>query len=666
VASSGRDGDSRVGRMGTSLLVSTTLIAVLGFTPWIFAIDAPWAQLAFRFVGLTSLGIVSLSQLRGVLVGSRPAVRAAEGAILLAGVSAVSAVISVHRGKSLEAMLNLLAITGLFLLAALALRGARSIRAVAMAEVLAAIPVAVLGILQHFRPELLPAGNSYPGRALGPFGQPNRLGGYLIAAIPLSLALSFAVHDRVLRSFLLAAAFGLTFCLVATYSRGAWIGLGGGLLALGVVLLGRPELQARPALVAAAAACLVLPALLFLPSIVSRVAPKPSDAPAWNLPIDPEREGSGAMRLAVWGGALAAAKARPAFGWGIGAFREAYDRSKSDTLKRLEAEGGRTADQAHSFYLETLAERGVLGLAALLLFAGLAGAAGFTALGSTLPVEARLVAAGLIAATAALLTHAALEDNLSFPAHGTLLAVNLGLLGAMAPGAKGTPKRGGRWLGALGVAVALGGLAASAASAAAATSAREGARAAAAGRFEQARARYVAATALAPWDDRYAISRGEAAEAAARGGRGVAALREAEASYRSAIAINPSDPVTRHQLARLVLANPAAFEPGGNAVAIHELEAALAQNPYYAEIRNDLGVAKLAAGDRAGAELQFARAAQDAKPSFVDPILNLAALAMQDGHDGEARRQVDLALTRNPSSTRAAEMSAALAARGVK
>ncbi|HET7903053.1 MAG TPA: hypothetical protein VFM17_00680, partial [Candidatus Eisenbacteria bacterium] len=111
-------------------------------------------------------------------------------AVAVVVVAAASALGSVHQGKSLEAMLNLLAILGLFLATALFVRGSGDARLLVSAQVLSAIPVALFGILQHYRPELVPAGSSYPGRALGPFGQPNRLGGYLVAALPLALTLS--------------------------------------------------------------------------------------------------------------------------------------------------------------------------------------------------------------------------------------------------------------------------------------------------------------------------------------------------------------------------------------------------------------------------------------------------------------------------------------------
>ncbi len=659
MASSHPRASAVVGEDGSNLLAVITLVATLGFIPWVSNSEQPWGLLAFRVLGLAALAATALSSARGHSIG-RWGARAATASIVLAAATLLSAILSVHRGKSLEAMLNVLAIMGLFLAAALLIRGARQIRLVAALEVFAAVPVALLGIAQHFRPDLVPADNSYPGRALGPFGQPNRLGGYLIAAIPLAVALAFAVHDRALRLALLLAVLVLAFSLVTTYSRGAWIGLGAGLLALAVLLVRWPALRPEPALAAVAAALILLPVLFALPSIAARLTPRASNQPAWNLPIDPEREGSGAMRRAVWSGALAAAAARPVLGWGIGAFREAFDRSKSATLRRLEAEGGRTADQAHGYFLETLSERGVLGLAAFLTFAGVILAGGLAALGTGAPAEVRLLSAGLFASITALLAHALFEDNLSLAAHGALFAVNAGLLTAAAPrGAASAsgPARSPRRIAAIaGVAVAFLAMGASAVSATAASSALEARRA---GALSATFSSYSRAANLASWDDRYALAAAGAARALAASDpdRAPARLVDAEAFYRQAIAANPSDPVTRHELARLYLENPGRFGDRGVRLAITELQAALAQNPYYAEIRNDLGVALVRTGDDAGAAEAF-RAASTGRRAFVDPLLNLAALAVRHGDRAEAARKIDEALARDPESARARAMKA--------
>jgi len=646
------------GSSPSSLIALITLAAAIGFTPWAWGAGVPWAQFAFRMLGLTALFAVSFERSRNLSARSVWEARATRAMLVVVLVSGLSAVFSIHRGKSLEAMLNLLAITGLFLAAVTCVRGAGMIRGIAFLEVLAAIPVATLGLMQHFRPELLPAANSYPGRALGPFGQPNRMGGYIIAAIPIALALSFAAQDRMLRAGLLIATFGLVFCLVVTYSRGAWLGFAAGLLVLALAMARWPELLPRPALLAASIAAVTLPILLLLPSIISRVESRPSTVPAWNLPIDPEREGSGAMRRAIWSGALDAALRRPALGYGIGTFREAFDRSKSATMKQLEAEGGRTADQAHNHYLGILAERGALGLAAFAVLTALMLGAAATAMASGTPAMGRVLVAGLAGSVLALLAHGLVDDNLSLIPHGTLLFANLGLLAAV-PAADRRNTSGSRWAGRGTILVALLAMGVSAASFAGSRAAQAASLDARLGRADLAVAGYRAASRIAPWRDDFAVARAEQSEAWARQGASVPALREAEASYRQAIAINGSDPVTRQELARLYLAHPEVWGDAGARSALVELRLAVAQNPYYAEIQNDLGVALLRVGDREEARRAFGRAAQGRR-EFVDPLLNLAALAIESGDPVEARSWLTRALERDPGSARARALLARL------
>lgn len=657
--SSDRKARSVVGGGGSILYAFCTLVAALGFTPWIVNPETPWSLFAIRALGLAALAVVAVQAARGAMSVSGRTVLATRAALALLAVTAISAASSVHRGKSLEAMLNVLAILGLFLAAALLLRGARALRGLAVVEVLAAVPVAALGIAQHFRPDLVPAESSYPGRALGPLGQPNRLGGFLVALIPLALALAFASPGRGLRAALLLAALAFTLCLVYTYSRGSWIAAAAGVVALGAALVVRQELRPSPALAALAALAVILPILVNVPSMISRVAPKPSArisaAAAGELPFDPERGGSASMRRAIWSGAFAAVSARPWTGWGVGAFREAFDRSKGTTMKRLEAEGGRTADQAHGYYLEMLTERGALGLLAFAFFAFVVLAGGFAVFGTGAPTEARLLSAGLMASLAALLAHALFEDNLSFLPHGILFAANAGLLAAAAPGPRKAAGRVVRWAGAAGVATAALGIVVALTSATAGAAAWRAEREARSGIAVAAMDDYARAAKTAPWDDRYSIGAAKAAVAAASLGDRAARLTAAASRYRAAIAANPSDPVTRHELARLYLANPDVFGTEGRRAATAELRAALAQNPYYAEMRNDLGVALLRSGDRAGAVEAFRQAAEG-RSDFVDPLLNLAALSIERGDRADAARWIDEALRRNPSSARARAM----------
>lgn len=657
MATSSRGPVAAPGGSPSRLIALAALVAAIGFTPWAYGTMAPWAQFVFRSLGLLALLLVSLRRAGEPLARGTRQIRVTWCVAAFVLVSAVSAVFSIHRGRSLEAMLSLLAVTGLFLTAAMLVRGAGPLRFMAVVEVLAALPVAALGLLQYFRPELLPADNPYPGRVLGSFGQPNRLGGYLACVIPVALALSFALPRKIARGAALVATAGLTLCLVATYSRGAWIGLGAGIFVLGAALAWRHELRPRPLPAALALACLSLPVVLLLPSVIARIESRPAPPAEWSMPIDPERQGSGAMRIAIWRGSLSAGLQRPILGSGPGTFQQAFDRYKSPTMKQLEAVGGRTADHAHNHYIEVFVECGALGLAAFAALAALSLGAAAAALGPGTAAAGRILVAGFAASVTALLANGLLDYNLSLIPHGALLFANLGILSS-APGPLAFGKRA-RWTGLVGAVAAVLSLGAAVASFDASRKADAAGVLARSGRPELAARGYAAASALAPWSDTYAIAHAAQATLTADRTGGEAALREAEAAYRRAIGVNGSDPVTRHELARLYLAHRQTWGDAGVRSAIVQLRAALAQNPYYAEIRNDLGVALLYSGDRTAATEAF-RLAGEGRREFVDPLLNLASMALESGDREEARTWVMRALERDPNSSRARTLLAQL------
>src|SRR3989442_15978671 len=83
-----------------------TLAAAIGFTPWAWGAGVPWAELAFRVLGLTALLTVSLAHTKDSSARRVWEARATRAMLVFAFVSALSAAFSIHRGKSLEAMLN--------------------------------------------------------------------------------------------------------------------------------------------------------------------------------------------------------------------------------------------------------------------------------------------------------------------------------------------------------------------------------------------------------------------------------------------------------------------------------------------------------------------------------------------------------------------------------
>jgi putative inorganic carbon (HCO3(-)) transporter len=191
-------------------------------------------------------------------------------------------------------------------------------------------------------------GQSYD-RFGGIFGHPNLLGGFLALAIPsmVALAASETVWWRRLSGSLLvlAAVAGLVF----TYSRGAWLGTGVGLLIL-LPVLGRGF-------------WLVLGAVLLGPVLVGMVTSAgavlsrvDSFAAAGSDPALMER-------LEIWGMAFRLVAEHPLLGVGLGNFQAAYGRLMVPDLPLL-TYPLELPEHAHNLFLNLAVEVGLVGVSA--------------------------------------------------------------------------------------------------------------------------------------------------------------------------------------------------------------------------------------------------------------------------------------------------------------
>ncbi len=189
-------------------------------------------------------------------------------------------------------------------------------------------------------------------------GNPNLLAGYLLPAIPLSLAAVFAWKGW-LPKLLAVVMVGLNASsLIFTFSRGGWLGLvvSSSVLALLLLYWLLPLLPriwqfwAFPALLGGLAVVIVL-AVMFVPAIRTRV-----------LSIFADRnDSSNNFRINVWAAVQEMIRDRPILGIGPGneAFNKVYP---------LYQRPGFTALSAYSIFLELLVEAGAIGFAAFLWF----------------------------------------------------------------------------------------------------------------------------------------------------------------------------------------------------------------------------------------------------------------------------------------------------------
>jgi O-antigen ligase len=253
-------------------------------------------------------------------------------------------------------------------------------------------------------------------RLAAPLGYSNGLG--LFAAVGILLAAGLALHTR--RLVAAVPVVVLVPTLYFTYSRGAWLALGAG--ALASLALARPRLPRAVVLVGGG--------LVVIAVVVALVrAGGPAGAVREFSGAGPTAKASenrrllslsGSSRAQYWHVAWREYTDAPWLGSGAGSFQRRWLRSRPAALPVLDA---------HSLYLETLAEVGPVGLALLATCLALPLAAAILARGHPLAPPA---SGGYVA----FLVHAAQDWDWELPAvtlAGIVCAAALLLLAETAP-----------------------------------------------------------------------------------------------------------------------------------------------------------------------------------------------------------------------------------------
>jgi O-antigen ligase len=272
-------------------------------------------------------------------------------------------------------------------------------------------------------------------RAHGSFKQPNPYGGYLGLILPVATALVVAGVLRVrggLRWQWVVWAGGcgalMLTALIMSWSRGAWLGFGAGLLVMSLAVIVQ---SGRAAVLAAVFGTLLAYVLLSgglarLPvSIVQRF----SDFLPYLGVIDvrgvevTDANFAVLERMAHWQSALAMWTERPWLGVGIGNYEAVYARYALPLW-------GVPLGHAHNYYLNVAAEAGMLGLFAYLFLWGAAFVSVWRTLWRTWGWEW-----GVVLGALGMLAHLGLHnlfDNLYVHGIYLHLAILLGVIGSYA------------------------------------------------------------------------------------------------------------------------------------------------------------------------------------------------------------------------------------------
>lgn len=290
------------------------------------------------------------------------------------GLVALSVVASMPQATALDLAVKELAKWASFALAlALGMALAREPRAAALvvgAMLLAGTLEAARGLNQAVSgvgPLGFLLGGSYL-RAFGSFGQPNPFAAYLATGVVLAAGLLLAQSARGVRALVApapalvaAAAVVMTVGLLASLSRSALLALLAGLAVMAVTY--RPRVVAfAPALLAAAAALWLLGGFGLLPEFL--VVRLTTIFESFTL-LDPREvllTGTNfavVQRMAIWEAAGGMFADNPWFGVGAGNFDLAYPLYALPNWPQAPG-------HAHNYYLNLLAETGLVGLAAYL------------------------------------------------------------------------------------------------------------------------------------------------------------------------------------------------------------------------------------------------------------------------------------------------------------
>jgi putative inorganic carbon (HCO3(-)) transporter len=304
-------------------------------------------------------------------------------AALYAGAQFVSLFFAVNLGEGAAEVIKWVELP-VILLVVPAMMTSRQGRWLAAALVLGACAQAAIGLYQfiyRIGPEYFVVMGRFM-RASGVFAQPNPYGGFLGLALPVALSLTIWVWGNLLLhrqrrwsdvlwgGFYTAATVLIAAGLLASWSRGAWLGAAVGVT---VVLV----LRSKQAAIVSALVALLLIGLLLLGAFSPALLPQPlvarlADLPAYfgltdvlAQPVTDENF-SVVERIAHWVAAQRMWGMSPWFGVGAGNYATVYPDVR---LPRWEDALG----HAHNNYLNVLGETGLLGLVMYLaLWAGVA------------------------------------------------------------------------------------------------------------------------------------------------------------------------------------------------------------------------------------------------------------------------------------------------------
>ena len=298
--------------------------------------------------------------------------------------------------------------------------------------------LALYGVLQWRSVNIFSwdAALSRSGRVSGSLGNPNLLGSFMAATVPLAacfiLGSKLSTFYRI-AGIVLSVILG-SLALVASGTRASVIGLAAGVLTVIVFALSRRDLISKKG-----AAVLSVVLIVLLAGSIVMMTPRLRELTSMD-------SGTVQVRKLIWTGTLDMIAARPIAGWGPGSFQIVFPGFRNPMYQTLGV--SHNTLHAHSEYLETLVDTGIIGALLWLTLIIL------VVRDSRKSLEYDWTTVGLVAALVAIAAEATVSVSLRWPPTAWLAAFLAGMLLASRNVTAAEPYRGGWRLPAAAVAMA--------------------------------------------------------------------------------------------------------------------------------------------------------------------------------------------------------------------
>ncbi|PKN00768.1 MAG: hypothetical protein CVU77_08395 [Elusimicrobia bacterium HGW-Elusimicrobia-1] len=295
----------------------------------------------------------------------------------------------------------------------------------------AAFVSAAYGIVQFLDGKFFPP-NPEPGldpfiwrqafsyRIFSTFGNPNFFGDFLAVTSPLTLAL----YIKTRKPYLLVLWLMITFNVIVTYSKGAWLGYAAGFAAfclLGLTYFAHFNKERIKKNI-----LLVLSVVLLITGFMTYKATI-------------ARTDSIKFRVYTWLSCWEMINTNPALGTGIGSFYVTYPSYRRPQIFYIEGKHNTESDHPENEYLEILYDEGIAGFGIFLWLLGVFIIGGFKGMRifsgaddrSKNPDARAYYMWGLLSALAGMLAHNAVCVSLRFVSSGVMLWFIIGSIGAL-------------------------------------------------------------------------------------------------------------------------------------------------------------------------------------------------------------------------------------------